>query len=195
MEKALGRLLKNEFTLVLVAKDDNRDDFYWGFRDHITSQTHNRKSADKQAAAIKLYTFLDDLGFGLASLGFVDETAKLNTLIAKCKTAEYTALIATVGATEWFTDLEAAQIDFETTYNSKTDKEGDENIPFLKDSKKLVKAALKPLLAYVESNVLVNEAVFKPIESQIDEIITDIVTIAHARITRKANEKKEEEKK
>jgi hypothetical protein len=86
--------------------------------------------------------------------------------------------------------MSEAQDKFEETYKSKVDAEAAIDLPLLKDSKIRVSKALYALLTYVESNVELHSAQFSPIEQKINEVITDIVAIARARITREENEKK-----
>jgi hypothetical protein len=191
MEKALGRALKSEFTSLILTKDETRDNCFLGLREYIKSKIHG-KDKEKAAAASKLYSTITDLGVGLYYLSLTDETAKLNTLRTQFKTDQYALLLTTIGGSELFKDLDDAQEDFEATYKNKVDTESEINLPLLKDSKQLVAKTLQPLLSYVESNVLINADAFKPIEAKIDEIIADIVTIARARITRDANDKKQE---
>lgn len=191
MEQALGRSLKSEFTPLLLTKDEIRDNCFLAMRDYIRSKTRN-KDKEIATAATKLYITITDLGVGLYHLGFADETTKLNTLRTQFKTAEYSNLLSTIVATDLFEELDEAQQDFENTYKNKVDTESEINLPLLKDSKNLIAKTLQPLLGYVESNVLVDAGTFKPIEATIDEIITDIVSIAHARMTREANEKKQQ---
>jgi len=194
MEKAMGKNLKSDYTNLLIDKDNRRDNGFLGLRSFINSQLHSPNS-EKAAAANKLAKLLGANGYSIHRLGYVDETAKLNTLISVFKKPENTALLTIIMADEWFTELINSQEDFENTYNSKISNESGMNFPLLKESKNIIVQYLRPLLTYVESNSWLNEEKYVSVEVKVDEIIKDIVTIARNRITRSENEKKKENEK
>jgi hypothetical protein len=195
MERAMGRILKSEFTTLLKKKDEIRDHYFIGLRDHLSSQTHNLKNEEMMHAATKLYAVIEELGVGLYYLGLVDETAKLNALLSSFKSTENMSLLTLTGAADWFSYLADAQEDFETTYNSKIGKDATVDIPLIRVSKDSIKRNMTPLLGYIQTNALINPSVFKPVEEGINIVITDIVTIARARKTREESEKKDKKKK
>ena len=190
MEKALGKALKSEFTPVLFQKDAERDSAYLGLRNFIKSYVHSRDSV-KAGAAIKLLSVIENAGNNIYRLGYVDETAKLNALILSLKAGEMAQALQTTGATEWFQEMETAQLEFEKAYKEKVDMESAIDYPLLKDSKNRIAKTLKALLSFVESNAELTPAQYKPVEEKINEVITSIVSITRARITRVENEKKQ----
>jgi hypothetical protein len=189
MEKALGRALNSEFTSVLKEDDTGRDHSFIGLRDHVSAFTHHKDTA-KAAAAKSLAVIIANAGNSLYSLGNAAETTKLNTLIVNLSTPESKLALETIGATEWFNELVSDQKKFEETYQEKTDVEGAINYPLLKNAKLIVLKNVRALLSYVETNSSMNVSPYPTLEEKLDEIITDILTIAHARITREENEKK-----
>lgn len=192
MEQALGKSLKSEFTPLLVKYDNLRDKAFLGFKSYVHTFTLGRDAAKAQAAA-KLEHIIANTGNNIHRLGYGDETAKMNALILALGSAEAKGWIEAIGAAEWYNDIVNTQKEFENVYKTKVDSEAVIDLPLLKESKKKITNALKPLLAYIESNVGLNGEVFAPLEAQINEVITEIKAIARARITRVENEKKAEE--
>jgi hypothetical protein len=193
MEKAMGKALKSNFTSILLNLDKERDQPFLGLRDHVHSLTHSKDNA-KATAAVNLSTIIADIGNTIYSLSYTDETAKMNTLITALKGADAAQWLITTGGDGWFSEIIAAQLAFENAYNSKNVAETEINIPLLKESKAIIAKALKGVLSYVDNNTEFNAGIFKPLEEQIDAVITDMLTIARNRITREENEKKEKEK-
>lgn len=188
MEKALGKALKSSFTSLLTDLDNDRDRPFLGLRDHSSSLTHHKDPA-KAAAAVSLSAIIEDIGNTIYSLGYAEQTAKMNTLITALKGPEATQWLKTTGGDVWFDEMVTAQDAFEIAYNSKNTAETSINIPLLKESKSAITKALKGLLNYVDNSTDITPAVFKPLEAEIDAVITDMVAIARNRITRQEKEK------
>jgi hypothetical protein len=188
----MGKALSSEFTSVLAENDSARDNSFIGLRNYVNSFVHSKDGA-KAAAALKLSDMIQSVGNGIYRLGYLDETAKLNSLITNLRTSEATQALETIGAVEWFTALETDQQVFEQAYQSKVDTESAINYPLLKASKAMLINLLRALLIYIESNVDLDAGKFAPVEQKLNEIITDITAISRARLTRAANEKKKNE--
>jgi cell fate (sporulation/competence/biofilm development) regulator YlbF (YheA/YmcA/DUF963 family) len=99
--------------------------------------------------------------------------------------------IAAIEANERYNELIQAQKSFEYTYKTQNQIESQIDYPLVRSSRKLIAASLNWLLSYVESNASMNLKGFAEAEQEIDEIITDVVSIARARIARVEKEKKE----
>jgi hypothetical protein len=197
MEKALGKNLKSSFTSVLLEKNKARNEAFLGFRDFVSAYTHS-SNATKKLAAINLQTIVHTTGNTIYKLGKADETTQMNALITALKVTEPAQWIQTIGAADWFTEVQTSELAFETENTAKANTESTINYPLLNNSKAQVVTWLTSILSYVDSNTTHDSKTFTPVVKAIDEVITDIVTIARARITREENEKKkkkEEEKK
>jgi hypothetical protein len=190
MEKAMGKALKSGFTSLLFDSDKFRDDAFLGLRSYIRTYTFVADPA-KRAAAMSLEFTLGTVGRNIHRLGYMDQTAKMNTLIENFSAEGAQQHLTTINGTEWFTEMVTAQKNFETVYQTKTSTESAIDLPLLKDSKRKITNALDPLLTYIETNEGLNPTVYKPLVAKLNEIITEITAIARARITRVENEKKE----
>jgi hypothetical protein len=190
MEKAMGKALRSGYTSQLFDSDKARDDASLGFKSFVHTYTFSVDST-KRAAALSLEDIIKAVGTNIHRLGYVDQTAKMNSLIDKLGTAEAQQNITAINAMEWYNQIVTTQKNFEAVYQTKANADSEIDMPLLKDSKKKITQALVPLLSYIESNAMLNPTVFKPVEEKLNQLITEIVAIARARITRAANEKKE----
>ena len=186
---ALGRALKSDFTIPLYLKDVTRDNSHKGFYHYVKAYQLSKNPA-QAAAAQSLIDILDEFGYTLYKLGYAEETTQLNQLFVRLSTPQATEWLQTLNGTEWLIDLKESQADFEATYQLKVSVEGDINLPLAKDSKDRIEQNLSALLSYVESNTRFEAATYTPVKNKLNEIITDTVAIARARITRAENEAK-----
>lgn len=192
LEHALGKSLKSNFTTQQRVGDKSRDSRFVGFTSHLKSCIHG-KDAVVAAAAMNLYEIVRTIGTRIHRLGYKDQTVKMNALIERLTTPEATQWLKTANATSLFEDMVDDQKEFEGIFKDKVEVEGAIDIPLIRESKAIIGKALTALLVYIESNVEGDTtSVFKPLEDKINEIITDVMTMAHARITREENEKKNE---
>lgn len=190
LEKALGRALTSEFTSVLIDKDKIRDSVFIGLRDYISSFTHSQIPA-KASAALHLWKILENVGLTLYRHSYAVQTADVNSLISYLKEPAATAALTAINATEWLDQLVAAQKDFEDTYKDKVETEGAIDLPLANESSRIIIQYLDSLLNYMDCNSEF-EASFVPLKAQIEEIITDVLSQARARITIAAKNKEEE---
>lgn len=95
--------------------------------------------------------------------------------------------IETLSEPAWYAKLKEEQSKFEQIYKDKIDAESEKNSPQIKAIKKKLSKYLNALLTYVEMKAELNAEKFSPLAGKLDEIITDIVSIAKARQTRKGN--------
>jgi len=194
LRKGLGRTFNSEFTSVLLHYDELRVNAFIGMRDYIHACCNNGDEI-KEKAASYLSSILEAVGNTLYSLPYSEESTKLDLLFEKFDASAAREAIATINATDWLERLKTRQADFEKVYHSKVETEAGIDFPLLKTSKNTIKFYLKGLLNYIETNSKKDTARFSSLEDQINEIITDIVTLARARGTRKENAEKKTNKK
>ena len=101
--------------------------------------------------------------------------------------------IESIGATEWFEELKTSQTEFEKVYNSKIDTESAIDLPLMKEASDRITKYLKAWLSYIGINAELDSVKYGAVSDQIDEIITEIVTIVHACETRKGDAPKKSE--
>lgn len=91
---------------------------------------------------------------------------------------------------DWFEELKKTRKEFEGAYNTKIETEAAINPPLYKIRKTVLQNTAIRYLDYIETNSDWNPAKFSLAKDKINEIITDTVAIARARVTRKENEEK-----
>jgi len=184
--RALGREQGSNFTPVLAEKDTGRDTAFLSFRDY-TDVYVNSPDVAKAAAAVLLVGLIEKYGRSLYNEGYAIETTKLNLLLADLQSDEAQQAIATIGAGDWFTNLQTAQADFESAYQAKVATEAGVQQPLVTESRKQLMRYLGALIVYVDLQSEFNSEVFGPIAAIIDEVGTDMVAIARARRTRQGS--------
>ena len=160
-----------------------------------------------EAASASLLAVIERLGTSLHRQGYANETASLHALFTEYNTPALAACLETLGATSRYQKLVEAQANFENVDQQKVETGAAVDLPLARKAKIQIATFIIPLLSYVDTNakldiedtnaklsVKLNVENYAPVVAKIDEIITAVVTIAHARQTRLANEKAEEAK-
>ena len=193
LRRGLGRTFNSEFTSQLLDSDEFRDNAFVGLRDYIRSYC-NYGDKVKDKAGAYLSEIVTSVGNSIHRMPYATETTKLDVLFEDLSTPAAKEALATIMATDWLERLKARQADFEKVYQSKVEAEAGIDFPLLKKSKDAITFYLKGLLSYIETNSKAEPALFGSIEEKINEIITDAVSLARSRATRKENADKETDK-
>jgi len=192
LPKGLGKSLNSDFTPLLLFQDRVRDNAFIGFRDYASSFSHSADEA-KATAGKNITGIFETTGNSAYALGYSVETAKLNSLILNLSAPASLKDMESIGATEWFEALKTSQTEFEKVYNSKIDIESAIDLPLIKEARDRITKYLKALLSYIGINAELDSVKYGAVSDKIDEIITEIVTIVHARETRNGDAPKKSE--
>jgi len=193
LRRGLGRTFNSEFTSRLLDSDELRDNAFVGLRDYIRSFCNSGDTVKDKAGAY-LSEIVSSVGNSIHRMPYATETTKLDVLFEDLDTPAAREALATIMATDWLERLKARQEDFESIYQSKIEADAGIDFPLLKNSKETITFYLKGLLSYIETNSKNEPALFGSTEEKIDSIITDAVSLARARGTRKENADKEPDK-
>jgi hypothetical protein len=193
LRRGLGRTFNSEFTSQLLDSDELRDNAFVGLRDYIRSFCNSGDTVKDKAGAY-LSEIVSSVGNSIHRMPYATETTKLDVLFEDLDTPAAREALATIMATDWLERLKARQEDFESIYQSKIEADAGIDFPLLKNSKETITFYLKGLLSYIETNSKNEPALFGSTEEKIDSIITDAVSLARARGTRKENADKEPDK-
>jgi len=129
---ALDVVRKNAISDDLVEADDERDSIFRGMSDAVKSAL-NHFNADIRAAAKRLQIVLNTYG-NLTIKPYDAETGSLNSLINDFTTT-YSADVATVGLTEWVTELAAKNKAFDDLKNNRYTDEASKTILRMKQER------------------------------------------------------------
>jgi hypothetical protein len=107
-------------TVEIKKDDDERDDAIIGYVTHVKSQTRSKK-ANVKAAAIFLLNYLNNLSPHIHSEDYSSESAILTKIYADYLTdVEVKNAIVTIGAQDWLTQINDANVAFEAKYKART---------------------------------------------------------------------------
>lgn len=187
---ALGKDSSSEFTDELANKDENRDTTFVGLRDYCKAFT-NSSDKTKAKAAELLINIFQERGWSIFRLGYSAESSQLNVLIQDLEGEAAQNALAAINATDWLTDLKAAQQAFENTYQEKVSSEAGQDYPLISETRKRIARYMQALLSYIDIQSELNSTGFTELVEKIDEVITDTLSIARARRTRNENENEE----
>lgn len=187
---AIGRTTNSVNVELLNAADDVRDTRYVALRNFCDALTVDKDPKIAEAAKY-LTEIMRDLGWSMHLKGKAVQTSITNSLFVKFDTPTATAYLATVGATEKYSDLKTSQLEFEDTFYSKVDSKTQEVYPLIRASRQTALHYLEAILSYISILAEIDKANFLVASQKIDVVITEIEAIARARITRKENEEKE----
>jgi hypothetical protein len=182
----IGKDSSSEYTDLLSNQDEVRDTLYTGFRDYCISFCNNYDASKKEAGNYLNHIF-HERGFSLQNYGYASQTSSMIVLFNDLDKPKASEAIASVGGTEWYLKLKEEQEKFEQIYSEKVDNESIKQTPQIKAIKKRLAKLLNSLLSYVDQKSEFNSKKYGPVVVKLDEIITNIVSIAKARQTRKTN--------
>ena len=189
---SLGKTLGSEYTSKLLIQDQDRDHAFIGFRDFVSSFTHD-KNVEKKGAAIILASIIENVGNTIYMLGYAVESSKMNSLITNLRTPQAQQAIETIGAGDWFEQLTTSQETFEKLHQTKVEADSEINYLTIKDSRTIISRYLQALLIYIGTNSDLDGAKYEPVKEKINVLITDAVAIARGRITHVENVNKEKD--
>ena len=188
--EAISKVTNKEYTLKVGKADNTRDGSFIGYRDYCKAFT-NSPDKKMRAAAQRLVKLIKQAGWTLYKDGDTVESAKMNSLITKLKSEEYSKDIDTINSRTWFDNLVKDQLNFEAVVQEKADHEAGKEVPLILETKSELKRLLPPVLDYIELRAELSGDGYAGAMNKLDEIISEIMTIARARHTRKDNDSQE----
>jgi len=150
---ALDVVRKNAISDDLIEADDERDSVFRGMSDAVKSAL-NHFNADIRTAAKRLQIVLDTYG-NLAIKPYDAETGGLNSLINDFTTT-YAADVATVGLTEWVTELKAKNKAFDDLKNNRYSDEAAKTILRMKQERVKTDAIYRQITERINALVVVD---------------------------------------
>lgn len=149
---SLDVIRKNAISDDLVDADDERDSVFRGMCDAVKSAL-NHFSSDIRIAAKRLQAVLDTYG-NLAIKPYDAETGGLNSLINDFTTT-YAIDVATVGLTEWVTELLAKNKAFDDLKNNRYSDEAAKTILRMKQERVKTDAIYRQITERINALVVV----------------------------------------
>jgi hypothetical protein len=183
LSAALGIDRASEFTLRLQTTDGERDTRFVGFRDFIAAQV-NHPDETIARAAITIDAILETRGKRLYNYGYAEQSSQLNGLLNDLESPQAQQALETLNAAVWLTPLKEKQSEFESLYQQKIANAATSEAPLVTASKNKVIHYLNGLLFYIDFKAEKEPALFNPMIEKIDEVITDMMSVARARKTR-----------
>jgi hypothetical protein len=150
---AIDKILKSTVTEVITDADVLRDTTFSGMRETVSAATKHFRPVVKQAAT-RLMVVFDHFG-NLAVKTYDDETNALNNLIDELNTSG-AADVATVGISEWITELKANNDAFVALMHARYDEQTTKTSLKLRDARTAIDLAYRKIIHRIEALITVN---------------------------------------
>lgn len=189
LQKTRDIIRKSKHTPELQMKKELRNDALDGLKDFCKACVKKHKTETYHKSAVELYTLLKEYKSSVSGKGTIEQTDGIHRLIHDL--SEMKKQIQTINAKEWVEDLIGAQEAFESYYHLKVEAEKEEGVPQISDLVNSLKKHLHALIVNLDIVAELRPEKLSEIEPKISEYISDTMTTARARKTRKGNEKDE----
>ncbi len=187
----LAKTAGSVYTKQVNDKDDSRDKAFVGLRDYIHAYT-NSPDDEKAEAAVLLSSIINERGNTLHNLGNAAESAELNLLFNEMDKPAPQQALEKIDGISWYINLKSEQADFEEVYIKKVEVDSMDNLPTTREIRKKISKLINVILLYIDHKTDYFEEIYKPLADKVDELVTNTVSIARARKTRKDNKDEEQ---
>jgi hypothetical protein len=153
-ELALDAIRKSELTTEIEEQDHVRDLSFRGFADSVKGMT-NHYDPEIRTAARKIEVVFDRYG-NISHKTFDQETAALDDLYRELETAPNPILLATLGLSDWHTQLNIENRKFDGLMMERYSEAAQRPGIRMKDARAEVDAAFRPMLDHLDALVLLN---------------------------------------
>ncbi len=172
LETAYLQTKGSELTIKIEAKDENRDNLIIGIEKIAEGNTYHY--IEKQAeAAERILSHIKKYGNTIARMNYQAETTALNDLIDFAKNdTKLKAAITLLNLTEWFTNLEESNTEFNELYMQRVDEEAGKPKLNLKALRKDSITQYRELDKFLTSNAIINPSeLYQSTANKINELI------------------------
>ena len=190
MEDALNKERGSKYTEEIQHRDSIRDTAFISLRDSIKSSS-NRLNPTISKDGKQLLEIINKHGWTLYRLPYSQESARIKMIIDDFETTEANAAMARIGAIPCLGEFKTAQADFEKIYNEKISQESKKNFPLIKDAKTVLSRHITTLIFNLGVLEEIGTEGIENSVGEVNKIITEAMTIARARKTRKDNKSNE----
>lgn len=201
LNAALAKTRGLELTAEVYAADDRRDMRFKSFRGFIDHKRYSEDANEREHAEY-LWAILNRHSLSLWTLGFTDQTARLNTLFSELDSADKAQdALAAIAATNQYAAVKTSQSDFESIFKARTQEaSAKDDDPKVRASRKKLAGNLEALLINIEMAEELNQEAgeetlskIKSLIGNVNEVVASAMSIARARVTRAASEEETEE--
>lgn len=168
LDDALKPLRISVDTQKLNELDARRDRALIGINAFLKSFAHYPDAAKTNASA-KLKAEIDKYGKAPQNLPLREETAMISNVLQDFAKPENAAFVSDLGANSWITELQTANTEFETLYNSRTQETAAVEVGKTKAERQKTQEALTTLINTINARMLLDgEANYKPLADEVE---------------------------
>lgn len=183
----IGRIDGNPLTQQLAELDSQRDMAFRAFRNYIFACSTRVAQASFVEAGEKLCDILQQAGWRLYNEGYANQSAQTAVLLQKLSAPEAVGAIEQIQAGDWFEEFVDLDKQFNELWNKRAREDGGDDLPLLREAKADLDQAIETLLGVIEMRAARDTAKYGPAVAALNEIITELMSIARARETRQSD--------
>ena len=190
IREAIAAQRHNKKVGSVAEADAQREDSFVGFKEHVESARRRRDPAVKEAYEA-IWPIFEAVGTQIYRLGYVEQSGKLEALFEKLDQPENQAYLITMRAEDYYAELREAHQEFLVLSGEKRSEDELLQYPTLDAAKSAAVPHVNAFLSIVsvlwEVSPAEEKELYKSLIDKLNIIITDIMTVARARKTRKEN--------
>jgi hypothetical protein len=186
LNNALTAVRINALVKAVSEADALRDDLFIAFRDSLDI-LKRRPSETFQAAYLALWPILEQAGTLLYSLGYSEQSGRLEALIEQMNLPANQTHLTNTGLTGLFEEMKQAQANFTELYQKRLDLDSQQDYPTLAEAKSSIVPRINMLLDAVSILHEEDAETLGPLVRELNAITSQIMAIARARRTRDAS--------
>ncbi|MEQ9468289.1 MAG: DUF6261 family protein [Ekhidna sp.] len=183
LNAAITAVRLNKLVDDVAAADALRDDLFIGFKDLVDAYKRRKNQALVDAYE-QIWPIIYQAGTRLYTLGYAEQSGKLEALFTELDKPENQTALATMHADGIYADLKQAQADFVTIYNSRLDEDTKKNYPTLSEAKSKTVPHVNILLDAINILDETDPGTHGALIDKLNGITTSIMAVARARKSR-----------
>ena len=168
---AIGSSYKQELTEKVNEADRKRDRGFIGFRKHVEADLFNDWDLASQEAANNIMLLIQKHGTRLHREGLTVQSALMTSLFADLEAEQAKADVATLGLTQWLSELKDMQSEFTGLFQERNELESAKSIP----TKAVAKAGLVKAVSVLLNGLYFLAATQPDTYEETSKLVTEIV--------------------
>ncbi|MFY0687572.1 MAG: hypothetical protein JXQ90_10435 [Cyclobacteriaceae bacterium] len=187
LNQAITAVRINQLIDDVAAADALRDDLFIGFRDLINAYKRRRDESLVEAYE-RVWPVIEKAGTRLYSLGYTDQSGKLEAMFAELDKTGQQASITQLNAQGIYEELKAAQEEFAILYQERLELDNQHDYPTLKEARRAIVPHVNSLINALDVLSETEPDTYGGLINKINVITKQVNTSARARRSRARSE-------
>ncbi len=187
LRRALDRVRKSELTTEIRLADELRDQHFVSFKKGVAFHLSLKGEAEEESA-LYLNKIIKKRGDQLHNESDAVETVKLNALFGDLADSKAQRALEAGGFVGIIEQLQEQNQKYERLVAERAANDAEDTTPTLKPTRQILGQNLNLMVDLLGFHLRRDEPTYKPVVAEVNEIITEVMTIVKARKSRKMGE-------